>query len=449
VRKQQTLKFSLIISVFSIFIFSFSYYGGTAFGSRSASNLVFSENTYIGTVDVSNKTHDEAKAAIEAKTNEWAAVADIQVEYKGQIYKIPASDFVFLIEESVASAVHGKQNELQLELKETALETISLPKSLAGSLDQEKLVKELLEAGSGFVQAAEISLEAYLPQEEPEVIAEASIKLPLENIEVGDFVETMPSIEIAAESQFSLASIAEESGLSNISNHTYSQIASAIYEAVLPTNFTIAERHISSRLAENINPGFEAKVDFEKNLDLKLFNPNEHAYKITLALSGQELKVTISGVPLLYDYKIATVGKQEFKPRTIKQFSPLLKQGQKTVEKEGQPGLLIKVNREIYGQDGELLKTELLSEDFYPPVHRIEIHPILPAAQSTAPATSGTDVTAPTTGQTGNDQGLQVPNPGTPADSGTNEDSENSDDTEDDESTDDGSLYGKPNEQPK
>jgi hypothetical protein len=448
VRKQQTLKFSLIISVFSIFIFSFSYFGATAFGTRSASNLVFSENTYIGTVDVSNKTHDEAKASLEAKANEWAAAADIQVEYKGQAYKIPATEFVFLIEESVASAVHGKQNELQIELKETALEAISLPKGLAGSLDQENLVKELLAAGSGFVQTAEISLEAYLPQEEPEVIAEASIKLPLENSEVSDFIEAMPSIEIEAESQFSLVSIAEESGLSNISNHTYSQIASAIYETVLPTNFTIAERHISSQLAENINPGFEAKVDFEKNLDLKIFNPNEHAYKIGLVLSGQELKVTITGIHLLYDYKITTVGKQEFKPRTIKQFSPLLKKGQKTVEKEGQPGLLIIVNRETYGQDGELLKTELLSEDFYPPVHRIEIHPILPAAQPVAPATTGTDVTAPNAGQTDNDQGLQVTNPGTP-DRGNDEDNENSDNTEDDESTDDGSLYGKPNEQPK
>jgi hypothetical protein len=446
VRKQQILKFSLILSVFSFFIFSFSYFGASAFGSRAATNQAFSENTMIGSVNVSNMSHEEAHAAIEAKVSSWLAEASLMLVYKGQEYPINPSTFIFHIEDSVSAAVDGSQNELLIEWNEEALKDLSLPPAVMDKLDLANLKTELLAAGQGFASKTEIGLEKYLPAEDPVIISTASIKLSAEDQEVRDLAASLKAIEISAETPFSFAAFTEEAGGVEGSSFAFSQIASAIYRALLPTNFTISERHISSQLPKNIDLGFEAKVDFAKNIDLKFYNPNETAYQIELSIKSEELQVSVKGAPLLYEYTITSTDKQEFKPRTIKQYSALLKQGQKSVEQEGAPGLLVTMNREIYGKDGDLLKTELLSEDFYPPVHRIEILPVAPAVQQAPPAPTGNPetVTAP-----GENQNTSIPGQtsGTtppPAPAGSSDEQ-----TDVEQNTDDGSLWGKPNEQPK
>jgi hypothetical protein len=129
----------------------------------------------------------------------------------------------------------------------------------------------------------------------------------------------------------------------------------------------------------------------------------------------------------------------------------LLKTGQKSVETEGKPGFLITVSREIHGRKGELLESEFISEDFYPPVHRVEIYPIAPAVQQAPPA-AGTDAgTVTGLGAT------QTSPPAVPVEpTGDNDGSpENSSDGSSDQDgianddDEDGGLWGKPNEQPK
>ena len=365
-RTQQIVKFSLILSVLSIFIFSFSYFGLSVFSARSAANQAFSENTMIGSIDVSNKSHDEAMTQIKTKVNSWMSEANISLVYKGQTFPIDTSGFVFLVEDSVSSAADGEQNELYVEWKDGELGT--LPSSVKDKLDAENLKIELQTAVRELPAVIEIKLDNYLPAEEPVIISTASVMLsPKDELEVRELIEGLNPIEILPDSMFSLAAYAEETGQAEASATVYSQIASALYKAVLQSNITISERHISGQLPENVELGYEARVDLSNNLDLKLYNPNESPYKIAFAVKGQELQVAVTGVPQIYIYKVTATGKQEFKPRIIKQYSPLLKQGQKSVERDGKAGLLIKINREIYGENGELLKNESISEDYYPP----------------------------------------------------------------------------------
>ena len=70
--KSKTIKLSLVLSVFSLFIFSFTYFGSSAFGSRSSSSLEFSEQTFIGSFDVSRKSHEAVKSELVEKMSEWA-----------------------------------------------------------------------------------------------------------------------------------------------------------------------------------------------------------------------------------------------------------------------------------------------------------------------------------------------------------------------------------------
>nr|WP_249745429.1 VanW family protein [Mesobacillus boroniphilus] len=313
-------------------------------------------------------------------------------------------------------------------------------------LDLENLKTELLAAGQEFASTTEISLEKYLPAEDPVIISTASIKLSAEDNEIQELAESFNAIEISPKTPFSFAAFVEEAGQHEGSSAAFSQIASALYRAILPTNLTITERHISRQLPKNVELGYEAKVDFAKNIDLKLYNPNETAYQIVFDIVGRELQVSVKGAPLLYDYKITSTNKQEFKPRTIKQYSALLKQGQKSVEQEGAPGLLVTMNREIYGEDGGFLKTELLSEDFYPPVHRIEILPVAPAVQQTPPAPTGNLDTVTTPGENQNTSIPGQPGGTTPPPAYADNSEET---TNDEQNTDDGSLWGKPDEQPK
>jgi len=454
-KKRKIFKLSLIVSVYSLFIFSFTYFGASAITLMSSANQVFSENTYIGTIDVSGKSQEEVKSALEAKRSEWASSAEVILSYKGQTFSIAAAEFDFSINESIASAVSGAHNKVLVNLSKDVIDKLSLiPTSLINKLDKESLKKDLQLAAQNFVQMTELSLENYLPQEEVKIISKAAIILTEENQEIQEFTKLYPTIEIAPESQFSLAAFVKENEMNNISSYTYSQIATAIYQALMPTNFLIAERHIGSQLPDNIQAGFEAKVNFEKNIDLIFYNPNKSSYSMAFNLNSSELEVSIIGVPLLYNYSIITANKQEFEPRTIKQYSPLLEQGQKSVEVEGSPGILVKVYRETYNQKGELLKSELLSEDFYPPVHRVEILALTPEVQETVSTADGNadTVTAPSAEET--EPAEQNVSDNIPSETNANgnegqQSSDSQNETENNSDEDDGGLFGKPNEEPK
>ncbi|HJV17174.1 MAG TPA: G5 domain-containing protein, partial [Bacillales bacterium] len=89
-------------------------------------------------------------------------------------------------------------------------------------------------------------------------------------------------------------------------------------------------------------------------------------------------------------YKIST-DIQGFKPKTIIQYSPLLASGKVSVTTPGKEGNLVKVYREIYQSD-QLLKKELIAEDYYPPVYRVEIHSLtVPNNDQSTETTKDTD----------------------------------------------------------
>ncbi|WP_226646574.1 VanW family protein [Mesobacillus subterraneus] len=447
--KQQLVKFSLILSVLSIFIFSFTYFGSDLFSAQTSAKQVFSENTTIGNFDVSNKSQDEVATYIQKKVDSWLSQANIRLVYKGQNYPVNTASFVFDVEDSVSSAISGAKNELYVHWEEEALNNLNLSSAIMAKLNTEKLTIKMQASAQKLIPEIEIKLEDFLPAEEQAIISTASVKLS-SNVE-SELIEGLVPIEILPNSMFSLAAYANENGQVNVSASTFSQIGSALYKALLQSDISIVERHISSQLPNNIELGYETKVDFSENLDLKFYNPSDTSYKIEFNLNGQELEAVVTGAPPTYEYKITATDKQEFKPRIIKQYSPLLKQGQKSVQKEGKVGLLIKVNREIYGETGELLKTEFISEDFYPPSHRVEVLPLAPAVIQTVPDSTTVSDTVTVPGVDQNDSTPGQPsgtNPTVPSNDGEQQQPVD-EQANDEQDTDDGGLWGKPNEQPK
>lgn len=95
----------------------------------------------------------------------------------------------------------------------------------------------------------------------------------------------------------------------------------------------------------------------------------------------------------------------------------MLDSGDTKVQKPGKNGVIIKVFRDIY-QGSQLLKSELISEDYYPPFYRIEVHGLKGTEQTQTsenkltiepkssgnltPSTSETDQQQPVDGLWGN-----------------------------------------------
>ena len=73
VKKRQIIKVSLIVLVFSLFTYSFTYFGASALSSQKDAETIYTDQTFIGTMDVSNKTKEEARALFETRWNEWSS----------------------------------------------------------------------------------------------------------------------------------------------------------------------------------------------------------------------------------------------------------------------------------------------------------------------------------------------------------------------------------------
>nr|WP_249365545.1 VanW family protein [Cytobacillus citreus] len=190
-------------------------------------------------------------------------------------------------------------------------------------------------------------------------------------------IEKLSTIKIQPNSQFSLLKLLEENGLEKESPTAINILATAIYQLILPTNFQIIERYISNEMPEYAQLGFEAKVDADKSMDLIFANPNDNGYVIDFLWSENTLTLSLKGTTFLNKYVITTQDEKTFKPKTIKHYSPLLNPSEKTVKTEGKEGFIIKVFREVYDEKGAFLRREEISEDYYPPNHRIEVYGLI------------------------------------------------------------------------
>src|SRR5690606_5095742 len=83
---------------------------------------------------------------------------------------------------------------------------------------------------------------------------------------------------------------------------------------------------------------------------------------------------SLSGFPFLHTYTIGVTEETDIEPRLIKQYSAFVTSGNK-VEEKGQAGKRLTVIRTVLDGNEEV-EVETVSNDFYPPVHRVEVYPL-------------------------------------------------------------------------
>ncbi|WP_228460360.1 VanW family protein [Cytobacillus dafuensis] len=378
------VKLFIILFLCTFFIFSFSHFGASAFHSILNNTNTFAEGTTAGIVDVSGKTETEAMQLVDEQLTRWLEEMNIHIRYKEKKILLNNSHFRFNIVDSVKSVNNGQKNMLLVDFENNTLENEildSFPSLNSDMIDFDKLMSDLLKSAKILEsENLEFSLENYLMganKNQNAVINESSIEFKDTDADMRRIIEKLSTIEIQPNSQFSLLKFLEENGLEKESPIAINKLATAIYQLILPTNFPIIERYISNDKPEYAQLGFEAKVDAEKSMDLIFANPNDNGYVIDLLLRENTLTLSLKGTTFLNKYVITKQDEQTFKPKTIKHYSPLLNPNEKKVKTEGKEGLIIKVFREVYDENGAFLSREEISEDYYPPIHRIEVYGLI------------------------------------------------------------------------
>jgi hypothetical protein len=434
VRNQQVLKLFLVLVLCITYIFSFSHFGAQAYDSVMKQNDQFTEGTKIGSLSVGGKSYNEALKLTDEQLTKWLNGTVITLKFKEQSNELDLSNFMFDIENTVSQAKQGQENPVIVELNSLEDSLLNLTPSLTvDTVDIETLQSKILQ-GAKTLEAGnyEIRIDEYMVNEdfdELSIVSEAIIQSEHTNNELDLFVDK--SIEIVPVSQFSLLNYVE-SEIGEVSSFSLSKIATALYKVILPTNFDIIERHISRELPEYAELGFEAKADIDLKNDLVFSNPNEFSYFIDFVKKNDSVHVYLRGIKLLNSYKITPDEKETFKPKIIRQFNPQLGPTEIKVKVEGKVGQLIKVYREHLDEQGALLKKELISEDFYPPIHQVEVQGLIISEESASPSSNS-------------NEGEAVDSPANTLD--PNNTSNNP--PEDSDSMKESDLWGKENEIPK
>ncbi|WP_026572294.1 G5 domain-containing protein [Bacillus sp. UNC438CL73TsuS30] len=442
-KNQQMIKLFVVLFFSTAFIFSFSHYGALAFENFSNPDGKYSNGTTIGGIDISGKSQSEVVDLLNNHYTDWLKNSKVNLQYTEKIAPFDLKDYKFDSATTISSIKDGQSNSLFVTIDKAQVEEqlqINFPQVNSKDIDVDKLTKSLSDTASK-LEVGTFNFNLYNDyllagtHEKNAVISKEILKLTDVPVDLPDLVNQISKIEIHGQSTFSILEFAKKHHIENFSSLNI--MVTGFYQSILPTNFLIVERNISSKLPSYATLGNEARVGVKTNSDLIIENPNQGNFTLEYKLDDKRLIVTLKGERFMYSYKISKKNKQDLKPKTILQYSPLLLAGQSKIQTQGKNGHMVKVYREVY--EGEkLVKTNLISDDYYPPIFQVEVHGLSGSTQDAEQSTNngGTKNTSDNiqsgTGTTDDTNG----NPTKATDSTQN-------------SSNDSNLWGKPNEQPK
>ncbi|WKA52442.1 VanW family protein [Planococcus liqunii] len=357
----------------------------------------FEDNTYIGTTDVSNLEHEQAKQLFVGQVDSWRTSSELLVTYQDATASYPLENAEILLDETIAQAQSGTQNNFVFQLQPETTQTFlaqQFPSALFSEADIENITNKLETALADGQTQTRVAISDDTLEVPREIVSEATITHTLKDGEAMAVVNALNGLELAPASQFSFLDFVNALKLANITDAELTEIASSIYSAVLKTNFSVDERSIGAEAPAAVPLGQEAAINRTLGIDFVFTNTNNSSFTLNLSMDNGSLTAMLTGYPLNYEYEILASGEQKIKPRLVKQYSAFVTKGS-TIGEKGREGVRINVLRSVR-EDGKELKVDAVSTDFYPPVHRIEIYPLIKT--ETAPATG---TTVPQPGQPG------------------------------------------------
>lgn len=148
------------------------------------------------------------------------------------------------------------------------------------------------------------------------------------------------------------------------------QVSSTLYNAVLLSNFEIVERKAHGLKVSYVDPGRDATLT-GSSIDLKFKNINSAPIFIYSVLDGSTITVSIYGANEHPNQTVEIITEiyERIPPQTEYVEDPELEKGTRVIDRKPAEGIKSKTYRKIY-LNGKLIKTQLLSKDYYKPVNK-------------------------------------------------------------------------------
>lgn len=379
------------------------FFGVTQAGTYVIDEVVFpskgfGEQTYIGPYDVSNLPENEAVVTVQTGVKGWYGEANVQIKLQDAVVPFPVEVVQFNTDSTLTNAQDGAKNELQFDVTEESVGTFLNQQFSPMVFSAEeiaivtKTIREQLAAGRKD-QIIDIT-SALLANSTVET---AVTNVTFNNIEssvgIRNLMTALNGYVINPKSTFSMLEFIESTDLGSLTEQDLTTVASILYASVLQTNFGVDERSIGPVVPTTVPLGFEASINRELGVDFVFTNPNATGFTINLNGVGAGLNASLTGFPFIYQYETTISDKQEFLPKTIKQYSSFVEPNTVRVKTQGENGIQVAVFKNIRS-DSAIKETKEVSKDFYPPVHKVEIHPLT----VTTPAAGTGDGTGTTDG---------------------------------------------------
>ncbi|WP_040286354.1 G5 domain-containing protein [Sporosarcina koreensis] len=409
-------------------------FGIASTGSFAADQFLFGKrfgaHTYAGPFDLSNRTSRDAEIKL---TSDLLGMQDnLQADLVYQDAKIPLPAELVTYDSSatVDRAQTEAENPLVASVSEDGLRALlaqELPMLQFSDSEVASIAQGISDKLSSGIMPQSVQLTEYLETTQPAVTV-ASADVPTDGFsqQMLDVLDALDGVQLEPKEPFSLLAFIEETETGLLSDDKMTILASALYEAALRTNFWVEERTIRTELLDGVKPGFEAAIDRQLGLDFVLTNPNQTSYAIRSNWSGGALHVEYAGLPLRYAYEPYVAETNKYEPKTTVHYNKDLAAGRVDLLTEGRDGSEVIVQRKIL-EDGGLLTVEPVSEDFYPPVSRVEEH-ALARPETETPDSGGTDTGTPGSSADG---GSSSPNDSSP--DGNSSDGSGTDNTQNNE----------------
>lgn len=370
-RKKEYFKLFFIILLSTIFIYGVSNLDAYFLTEEEGK---FSEGTYIGNIDITGFSQAEMEQKLVDEIMKWRSSDPIVFGYQDRIVTLDKELILFDVKETIRSIVDGNATGIIVSVDNAVIsETLinQLDKETVNTIKISELGQEILGYAADLSLIPEIRLESFLMvqdqvSDEPEVVSEVVLNVSTESQALTQIVNQLDGMSVNPKSTLSLCAALEDF---NTNSDLVNRISSAIYQAVLQTNFEIIERHTGNELISEDTLGFQAIVT-SKDKDLIFYNPNDDSYKVQLTIDQTKLTIAVIGKPFPSRYEVIGKDKKIIQPRTIIHYSSEGKAGQEKVLQQGKNGYVVKVYKQVYNQQN-LVKEMLVSKDYYAPINKI------------------------------------------------------------------------------
>ncbi len=343
----------------------------------------YASDTMLGSVYIGGLSEEEVTPKLEDRVNYWYSDETIvfELSYQGYSYEFDRNLFLFDVEASIYGIQDGLINEFVVyyqgsdrEGVEDDILSLEFLEDVADNIEIQQLINDIILDASLMKSFSSKNVEDYLTSPEDTIaeLGSASFTIP-EGVEIDNIISDVNTvfadgkILIPANDLFDIVSILGN----NMESPEMTVLASAMLSLSLDTNFVINEVHYEPSIdftrytIENF-PFYARNTHINEVVgeSFSFYNPNVSAYYFMIEKIDEfngELK--LYGIPFEYEIEV-TIERTEIEYITQSTNDISLLQN-------GYNGVIVEVERVITDIFGNVVSTEVILFEFYPPKKEI------------------------------------------------------------------------------